>query len=234
VPRIMSKRPSPAMIVALVALFVALGGTTYAVSVPKRSVGPAQIRSKAVRTKHIKSRNVSRSKIARNAIDSSLVKKDSIHGSDILESSLGPVPNATKAVDALNAGLVGGRSVKKLAFIAPAGTGPTIVVSLSGLTLTARCDPGSPPALSVSAITSVGGALIHSSGAYSAAGGTPWYLANDTFDVTSSFDPLPSLASGSNVSGVLTYVRQDAEVVTVTFLAQETTSGCVFAGNAIG
>ena len=37
-------RPSPAMIVALAALFVALGGTSYAAfSLPKNSVGSAQM-----------------------------------------------------------------------------------------------------------------------------------------------------------------------------------------------
>ena len=42
-------RPSPAMIVALAALFVALGGTSYAaLSLPKNSVGSAQIKRGAV------------------------------------------------------------------------------------------------------------------------------------------------------------------------------------------
>lgn len=42
-------RPSPAMIVALAALFVALGGTSYAAfSLPKNSVGSAQIKRGAV------------------------------------------------------------------------------------------------------------------------------------------------------------------------------------------
>src|SRR3954468_7443331 len=43
------KRPSPAMIVALVALFVALGGGAYAaLKLPKNSVGAKQIRKHAV------------------------------------------------------------------------------------------------------------------------------------------------------------------------------------------
>ena len=41
--------PSPAMVVSLVALFVALGGAGYAaVTLPRASVGSAQIRSGAV------------------------------------------------------------------------------------------------------------------------------------------------------------------------------------------
>ena len=46
-PRI--SRPSPAMIVALLALFIALGGTGYAVTkLPKNSVGREQIKNDAV------------------------------------------------------------------------------------------------------------------------------------------------------------------------------------------
>jgi hypothetical protein len=43
------KTPSPAMVVALVALVIALGGTGYAVTqLPKNSVGTAQIKKNAV------------------------------------------------------------------------------------------------------------------------------------------------------------------------------------------
>lgn len=47
------RRPSPALVIALVALFVALGGTSYAAfNLPKNSVGAAQLKSGAVtRTK---------------------------------------------------------------------------------------------------------------------------------------------------------------------------------------
>ncbi len=43
------RRPSPALVISLIALFVALGGTTYAAtSLPRNSVGTAQIKSGAV------------------------------------------------------------------------------------------------------------------------------------------------------------------------------------------
>ena len=43
------RAPSPALVVAVVALFVALGGTTYAAtSLPKNSVGTKQLKSGAV------------------------------------------------------------------------------------------------------------------------------------------------------------------------------------------
>ena len=228
--RLRDARPSPAMIVALIALFVALSGSTYAVTrVPKRSVGPAQIKSKAVRTRHLKARNVTRTKIARSAVDSSLVQNDSLRGSDILESSLGTVPSATKAA---SADKVNGLSVQKFSFRGPAGTASTNVLNVGGLALNAGCNLG--PTLSVSASTTVSDANIHSGGTWGAANQS-FYVEDDNFDVGDTFDPLQNGTTGStNLSGALVYARQDGGVVTVDFLAEESATGCVFAGTAIG
>src|SRR5688572_14070384 len=62
-------RPSPAMIVAIVALFVAMGGTGYAVSkLPKGSVGAAQLRKNAVRSQHIKAGSITKAKLAQSTL----------------------------------------------------------------------------------------------------------------------------------------------------------------------
>ena|SRR5579862_5318050 len=69
------KRPSPAMAVALLALFVALGGTSYAtvsLVVPRNSVGTAQLRNDSV----------TRAKLAHGEITSVLIKKGSLMASD--------------------------------------------------------------------------------------------------------------------------------------------------------
>jgi hypothetical protein len=59
------------MIVAMLALFVAMGGTGYAVSkLPKRSVGPAQLRRNAVRSEHIKAGSVTAAKLAKSTLSS--------------------------------------------------------------------------------------------------------------------------------------------------------------------
>lgn len=48
-PRILKRRPSPAMVVACTALIVALGGTGYAaINLPRNSVGNRQLRANAV------------------------------------------------------------------------------------------------------------------------------------------------------------------------------------------
>ena len=67
--RLWKYRPSPAMIVAMFALFVAMGGTGYAVSqLPKGSVGSAQIRKNAVRAKHIRAGSITTAKLAKSTL----------------------------------------------------------------------------------------------------------------------------------------------------------------------
>lgn len=57
-------RPSPAMIVSCVALSVALGGTSYAaVTLPKNSVGTAQIKPSAVATSDLRAGAVTTGKV---------------------------------------------------------------------------------------------------------------------------------------------------------------------------
>jgi hypothetical protein len=81
-----AKRPSPAMIVALIALFAALGGSAYA--------------AKKIGTKEIKANAITTGKIKKNAITTSKIKKEAVTGAKINESSLGVVPSATHATTA--------------------------------------------------------------------------------------------------------------------------------------
>jgi hypothetical protein len=58
------RAPSPALIISLIALFVALGGTTYAAAnLPKNSVGTPQLKKNAVTAPKIKSGAVTAAKI---------------------------------------------------------------------------------------------------------------------------------------------------------------------------
>jgi hypothetical protein len=99
-------RPSPALVVAVVALIAALSGTAYA-ALGKNSVGTRQLKSKAVTS----------GKIANNAVTSAKVAQGSLTGADINLSALGTVPSATTATTAGDAGTVGGHSAS-----CPSGT----------------------------------------------------------------------------------------------------------------
>jgi hypothetical protein len=68
--RVLANRPSPAMVVALIALFVAMGGTGYAVTkLPKRSVGSIQLKKGAVRKE-----NIAKGAVTVSKLDAGLVK----------------------------------------------------------------------------------------------------------------------------------------------------------------
>jgi hypothetical protein len=99
-------RPSPAMVVAVIALIVALTGTAYA-ALGKNSVGSRQLKAKSVTT----------GKIANNAVTGAKVANGSLTGADINIGALGTVPSATSAANASNANTVGGHSAS-----CPSGT----------------------------------------------------------------------------------------------------------------
>jgi len=78
-PRIKLHRPSPALVIALLALFVALGGTGYAaLNLPRNSVGSKQLRKSAVRNVDIASNAVTGAKVRRRSLDSTDFKTDSL------------------------------------------------------------------------------------------------------------------------------------------------------------
>ncbi|HYJ21522.1 MAG TPA: hypothetical protein VEW07_05815 [Solirubrobacterales bacterium] len=72
------KRPSPALVISILALFIALGGTSYAVTqLPKNSVGTAQLK--------------------KNAVTGAKVKDGSLSGADVDVATLGTVPAASSS-----------------------------------------------------------------------------------------------------------------------------------------
>ncbi len=64
------RAPSPAVVISLIALFVALGGTSYAAiqQLPKNSVGTKQLKNNAVTSAKIKANAVTAAKIKAGAV----------------------------------------------------------------------------------------------------------------------------------------------------------------------
>jgi hypothetical protein len=63
-PKSRFRRPSPALVVALIALFVSLGGTSYAAfTLPKNSVGTKQLKKNAVTSVKIRNKAVTAAKL---------------------------------------------------------------------------------------------------------------------------------------------------------------------------
>lgn len=63
------RAPSPALVISVLALFVALGGTSYAaLAIPKNSVGTAQLKNNAVSGSKIKNGAVTSSKLSSSVL----------------------------------------------------------------------------------------------------------------------------------------------------------------------
>jgi hypothetical protein len=73
---LLDRRPSPAMVVALIALICALTGTAWA-ALGKNSVGTKQLK--------------------KNAVTTAKIKKDAVTGAKVKESTLATVPSASVA-----------------------------------------------------------------------------------------------------------------------------------------
>jgi hypothetical protein len=99
--------PSPAMIVACVALFVALGGTSYAAIVlPANSVGTKQLKKSAVTAVKVKNGTLTAAKIKNGTLTGAKILDGSLTGADIAAATLGKVPSAASA-DSVVDGAVG-------------------------------------------------------------------------------------------------------------------------------
>lgn len=105
------KRPSPALVIAIIAVILSLTGTAFA-ALGKNTVGSKQLKPKSVTT----------GKIANNAVNGSKVAKESLTSEDIRLSSLVNVPSATEAGKAANANTIGAPNGDKYGASCPGGT----------------------------------------------------------------------------------------------------------------
>lgn len=183
--RSIKERITPSIVISTLALFVALGGASYAALGPN-SVGSKQLKKNAVVT----------AKIKNNAITTAKVKNDSITGAKVKESSLGVVPNATHATQADSAGsaasaesFAGFKSigVKKLE---PTASNPSLsaaqaaatevpLLDLGSITIYAKCFTSGSGLYATHFIrTNANGAIFDSY--YDSAYGIPNYLDTGT------------------------------------------------------
>ena len=92
------RRPSPALIISCIALFVALSGVSYGYATG--SIGSREIRNSAITTKDIRDNQVRGRDIRNSTILGRDVAFDTLTGLDIKESKLGQVPSAANANNA--------------------------------------------------------------------------------------------------------------------------------------
>ena len=93
-------------VMATVAVFVALGGTSYAVATG--SIDSREIKNNAVRSTDIQNNQVSTRDLRNNSAGGRDIRNGTLTGADVVESALGEVPKANQATTATNADQLGG------------------------------------------------------------------------------------------------------------------------------
>ncbi|MDX6608213.1 MAG: hypothetical protein QOF85_138 [Solirubrobacterales bacterium] len=81
-------RPSPALVIACVALFVALTGSAIAAGVGKNTVRSPQIVDGTIRTVDIRDNAVAAGKIAPDAVDTTEIAENGVESSDVAPDTL--------------------------------------------------------------------------------------------------------------------------------------------------
>lgn len=156
------RRPSPAMIIALIALFVSLSGVSYGVAtgyIDSREIKNNQVRSIDIRNNEIRTRDLRNNQVRGIDIRNSSVQGrdialNTVTGNDVNESTLGKVPSAGTADSAGSAGSassVAGVTLRKIAYAAQINSNPVQILNVGGLRLVAECDNAGTPAIVVTA-----------------------------------------------------------------------------------
>jgi hypothetical protein len=134
-PSILRRRPSAALIVSSVALFVSLGGASYAaVTIPNNSVGSPQLKKNAVTNSKITNGAVTYKKIRPNSVGRVRANlgqlQERVGGTCAAGTAIGTVGKDGKVT--CNATLPAGlQTTNNTAKISPTATGATSVASLS-------------------------------------------------------------------------------------------------------
>ena len=178
-------RPSPALVIAFVALFAAIGGTSIALP-GKNSVDGNDLRKNVVKNKNIKKNAVTGAKIKRNAVAASEIKDGGVGEPELRN---GAVTGAKIANNTVTAGNVG----------------PTIVrTGVSPLTQDndgTQNGPAGPVNTAVATATCAAGEQLLS-------GGARWTQGNEGNDENLYINESYPTANGWRAEGIVDFGAQ--------------------------
>ena len=143
-----ARRPSPALIVASIALFVSLSGVSYGVAtgfidsreIKNNEVRSIDIRNNEIRTRDLRNNEVRGIDIRNSTVQGRDIALNTVTGEDVKEDTLQKVPSALLADSATSADSVA--TLKQIARTAVSENAPDVVLATHGpFTLSARCEP---------------------------------------------------------------------------------------------
>jgi hypothetical protein len=148
VKSILRRRPSPALVISMVALFVSLSGVSYGVAtgfIDSREIKNNEIRSRDIRNNEVRTRDLRNNEVRGIDIRNSTVQGrdialNTVTGEDVKEDTLQKVPSALLADSATTADGVKTLQIIPVTTLAEGAT-PVTLATHGPLTLTGRCDP---------------------------------------------------------------------------------------------
>jgi hypothetical protein len=151
---ISGRRPSPAMVIALIALFVSLSGVSYGVAtgfidsreIKNNEIRSLDVRNNELRTIDLRNNQVRGIDIRNSTVQSRDIALNAVTGDDVREDTLQKVPSALladTAGSATTATTAGGvDTLKIIPRTVMTESAPTVTLATHGpLTLSARCEP---------------------------------------------------------------------------------------------
>jgi uncharacterized protein YjbI with pentapeptide repeats len=254
---LLRSRPSASMVVAAIALFISLGGTSIAAivitgkNVKNGSLTGADIKNESVRGNKIQNGSLGSSDVIDNALTGTDVKNESLRGRDILDGTIGPTDvkglkganltantltgdqiDESKLGTVPSAATAGGVTPKRFSVKLAPGAPEQQILDQSGLQLFASCPAGVP---AIRATTSVIDSAIvteHVSGS-----GASHSSSSSNFDPGTSVDL--NTTGNDRGSGTISYVQPTGAGVSAVFGFDGGTTlgsftGCVVSGTAFG
>jgi hypothetical protein len=146
VKSILRRRPSPALVISLIALFVSLSGVSYGVAtgfidsreIKNNEVRSIDIRNNQIRTRDLRNNEVRGIDIRNSTVQGRDIALNTVTGEDVREDSLGKVPSALLADTATNAN--GVSTLKIIPQTTMAEGAPAVTLATQGpLTLSGTC-----------------------------------------------------------------------------------------------
>lgn len=151
---LLARRPSPALVISMIALFVSLSGVSYGVAtgfidsreIKNNEVRSLDIRNNQVRTRDLRNNEVRGIDIRNSTVQGRDIALNTVTGEDINETTLGKVPSAAAADTATSATTAQGVSTLKVIprTTVPESAGVALVplATHGPLTLLAQCGTG--------------------------------------------------------------------------------------------
>ena len=212
-------RPSPAIVISLLALFLSLGGVSYGVAtgyidsreLKNNSVSTRDLRNNDIRTKDLRNNEIRGLDIRNSTIQGRDVALATLMGEDIRESTLAEVPSATRAA--------GAATVDSLSVIpattVPQGGAAATLLTYGPLRLTGSCpaDMGGPRAEVRVQSTQAGSSADGEEASYGSLGATAQVVAAVTSAGPRVIESSPVVASGATavgLSGVVSLIADGA------------------------